>query len=118
MDFIAEFGFDVKQGQARDFQGWLSENEGKLAAECPSGVEYIGTYAVIYTSEKHAGGYRQLFRMESYGSQDTFAAAMKEGGAFANLVDEMSKFVDQDRAADWSSGFFKAVTDTSIWGEA
>jgi len=26
MDFIAEFGFDVKKGQARDFQRWLSEN--------------------------------------------------------------------------------------------
>ena len=118
MDFITEFGFDVKQGQARDFQGWLTENESKLAAACPSGVEYIGTYAVIYTSEKQAGAYRQLFRMESYGSQDTFAAAMKEGGTFATLIDEMSKFGDQDREANWSSNLYKAVTDTSIWGEA
>ena len=56
MDFIAEFGFDVKKGQALDFQRWLSENESKLAAACPSGVEYIGTYAVVQTSKKHAGG--------------------------------------------------------------
>jgi hypothetical protein len=119
MDFIAEFGFDVKKGQARDLQRWLSENESKLAAACPSGTEYVGTYAVIYTSEKHAGGYRQLFRMESYGSQDTLAATMKEeGGTFATLYEEMSQFVDQDRDADWSSGLYKAVTDASMWGEA
>ena len=118
MDFIAEFGFDVKKGQSRDFQRWLSENESKVATACPSGIEYIGTYAVIYSSEKHSGAYRQLFRMESYGSQDTFAAAMKEGGTFAKLFEEMSQFVDQDREANWSNGLYKAVTDTSIWGEA
>ncbi len=117
MDFIAEFGFDVKKGQARDFQRWLSENESKLAAACPSGVEYIGTYAVVHTSEKHAGGYRQLLRLESYGSQDTLAAAMKEGGAFADLFEELTQFIDQDREADWSSGLYKAVTDASIWGD-
>ena len=117
MEFIADFGFDVKKGRAQDFQRWLSENESKVAAECPSGVEYIGTYAVIYSSEKHAGSYRQFFRMESYGSQDTMAAAMKEGGAFGKLIEEMSEFVDQEREADWSNGLYKAVTDISLWGE-
>jgi hypothetical protein len=118
MDFIAEFGFDVKKGQAQDFQRWLSENESKIPAACPPGIEYIGTYAVIYSSEKHSGGYRQLLRMASYGSQDTLAAAMKEGGAFATLLEGMTEFIDQDREANWSNGLFKAVTDTSIWGEA
>jgi hypothetical protein len=78
MDFIADFGFDVKQGKGREFQHWMSENESTFAAACPDGVEYIGTYAVIYSSEKHAGGYRQFFRFDSYGAQDTLAAAMKE----------------------------------------
>jgi hypothetical protein len=117
MDFIAEYGFDVKKGQAQDFQRWLSENESKLASACPEGIEYIGTYTVVQTSEKHAGGFRQLLRLESYGGQDTLAAAMKEGGAFATLFEEMSKFVDQDRDANWSSNLYKAVTDASIWGE-
>jgi hypothetical protein len=118
MDFIAEFGFDVKKGKARDLQRWLSENESKLAAACPSGVEYIGTYTVVQTSEKRAGAYRQLLRLDSYGAQDTLAAAMKEGGEFADLFEELSQFVDQEREADWSSGLYKAVTDASIWGEA
>jgi hypothetical protein len=56
MDFIAEFGFDVKEGKAHEFQKWLSENESKIAAACPTGVEYVGTFGVIYSSEKHAGG--------------------------------------------------------------
>jgi hypothetical protein len=118
MDFIAEFGFDVKQGKAQEFQKWLAENESKIAAACPPGVEYVGTYAVIYTSEKHAGGFRQYLRLDSYGAQDLLAAAMKEGGDFATLVDEVSQFVDQDRTADWSNGLYKAVTDTSFWAGA
>ena len=118
MNFMNEFGFDVKKGRAQDFQRWMTENESKLAAACPSGAEYVGTYAVMYSSEKHSGAFRQFFRMESYGSQDTFAAAMKEGGAFANLVEEMTEFVDQEREADWSNGLYKAVTDISLWGEA
>jgi hypothetical protein len=115
MNFIAEFGFDIKQGKAREFQEWLSGAESKLAAACPAGVEYVGTYAVIYSSEKHAGGFRQFLRMESYASQDALAAAGKEGGDFAALLKEMNEFVDQDRAADWSNSLFKKVTEASIW---
>jgi hypothetical protein len=117
MDFIAEYGFDIKQGQAQEFQRWLSENESELAAALPSGVEYIGTYAVMHSSEKHAGGYRQFFRMENYGSQDTMAAALKEGGAFGTLLGAMLQFMDRDRGADWSQGLYKAVTDTSFTGD-
>jgi hypothetical protein len=72
----------------------------------------------MFSSEKHAGGYRQLLRMESYGSQDALAAAMKEGGEFADLVNEVGQFVDQDRKADWSNSLYKAVTDTSFWANA
>jgi hypothetical protein len=111
MDFIAEFGFDVKQGQAHEFQKWLSENESKIAAACPPGVEYVGTFGVIFSSEKHAGGYRQLLRLESYGAQDALAAAMREGGAFATSLDEVNQFVDRDRGADWSNGLYKTVAE-------
>jgi hypothetical protein len=27
----------------------------------------------------------------------------------------MNEFVDQDRAADWSNGLFKKVTEATIW---
>lgn len=118
MDFIADFGFDVKQGKGREFQQWMSENESTIAAACPDGVEYIGTYGVIYSSEKHAGGYRQFFRFDSYGAQDKLAAAMKEDEAFADLMDKWGEFVDVERGADWSNGLYKAVTDLSMWSNA
>jgi hypothetical protein len=56
--------------------------------------------------------------MDSYGAQDAMAAAMREGGAYAALVDELGRFVDQDRDADWSNGLYKAVTDLSMWADA
>ena len=117
MNFINEFGFDVKKGRAQDFQRWMTENESKLAAACPSGAEYVGTYAVMYSSEKHSGAFRQFFRMESYGSQDTMAAALKEGGAFSTLLGGMFQFIDRDKGADWSQSLYKAVTDLSLLSE-
>jgi hypothetical protein len=115
MDFIAELGFDVKQGKGLEFQRFLAENESKFAAALPDGVEYIGTYGVIYSSEKHAGGYRQFLRYDSYAAQDAMAAAMKEDEAFAAMVDAWGEFIDLERGADWSNGLYKAVTDLSIW---
>jgi hypothetical protein len=111
--FIFEFGFDVKQGKAHEFQKWLSENESKLAGAYPSGVEYIGTFGVVFTSEKQSGGFRLLLRLDSYAAQDALAAAMREGD-LATLYAETSQFVDQDRGANWSNGLYKAVTDLSM----
>jgi hypothetical protein len=52
--------------------------------------------------------------LESYGAQHALAAAMREGGDFATLVDEANQFVDQDRGADWSNGLYKAVTEVNF----
>ena len=52
--------------------------------------------------------------MESSGS--TSAAAMKEGGAYADIFMEMTKFIDQDKNANWSSNLYKAVTGTRAFG--
>jgi antibiotic biosynthesis monooxygenase (ABM) superfamily enzyme len=105
--------FDVKQGKAQEFQKWLSENEGKLAAAMPSGVEYIGTFGVVFTSEKHAGRFRYFLRLDSYAAQDALAVAMRDGD-FETLLAEGNQFIDQDRGADWSNGLYKAVTDLSM----
>jgi antibiotic biosynthesis monooxygenase (ABM) superfamily enzyme len=113
MDFIFELGFDVKQGKMREFQEWLSENESKLAAAYPSGVEYIGTFGVIFTSEKNTGGFRQFLRLDSYAAQDALAAAMRDGD-LGTLLAEGNEFIDHDRGADWSNGLYKAVTDLSM----
>ena len=91
MSLIMEYGFDIKVGELSDFHAWLSENESKFADSCPDGVEYVGTYGVIYSSEKHAGGCRQHFRLASYRAQDALSAAIKENGAFASLLNDMNR---------------------------
>ena len=92
MNFIVEFGFDVKQGKAHDFQKWLSENEGKIAAACPPGVEYVGTFGVIYSSEKHSGGYRQFFSLESYGDAGRAGRSAAGRRGFRNLDQRGDRF--------------------------
>ncbi|MGH9195390.1 MAG: hypothetical protein ACRD1T_06590, partial [Acidimicrobiia bacterium] len=87
MNFIMEFGFDVKEGKSQEFQQWLSGNEEKLAAEAPEGSEYLGTYVAIFSSDRKGGSWRQYWRLESYGAQDKFSEAMKQGGTFARLIE-------------------------------
>ncbi len=54
MEFISEVTFDVKPGKTRDFQEWIRKNEDTIRKETPRGWEYIGTYAVIFSSEPRA----------------------------------------------------------------
>ncbi|MDX1621831.1 MAG: hypothetical protein R3320_12615 [Nitriliruptorales bacterium] len=118
MQFIMEQGFDLEEGQTREFQSWLESNEAELAKSCPTGVEYLGTFTAIYTSEKQAGTMRTYWRMDSYAAQDRFAAAMKEeGNRFGELLNEAVSFSDQRNDANWSNGLFKALVDASIIGE-
>lgn len=118
MNFISEWGFDVKLGKSADFQEWLRSNEEELGREAPEGWEYIGTYAAIVSSEKEAGDFRQFWRFDSYGAMDAWAEAMQQGGRFAELIDEMTtSFVDQDRGARRSQSIHKSVVDAAIWGE-
>ena len=118
MDFITEMGFDVVKGKAKEFQEWLAKNGEKLGESAPEGWEYLGTYAVMISTEKEAGDYRQLWRHHSYGAQDTFAAAMRGDGPFAKLNDEMAtQFMDQDKGAHFSQSLLKSVIDASFWGE-
>lgn len=117
MNFIHEWGFDVKEGKSQALQKWLTENEEKFALEMPEGCEYVGTFAVVHTSEKGSGQFRMVTGLDSYGAQDSFSTAMKEGGAFARLMEELTEFMDQGNHCNWSEVVMRRVTDTAIWGE-
>lgn len=118
MNFISEQGFEVKKGQSAEFQQWLMNNEAELASACPEGIEYMGTFANIFSSEKNSGSYRTLWAMESYGAMDNFTDAMKEGGTFAQLVDAMARFsLDSANGGDWSSILSRRVTTAVFWGD-
>ena len=119
MDFITEIGFDAVRGKVGEFQQWLADHEPLLAESAPEGEEYLGTYAVVLSTEKEAGQFRQLWRHHSYGAQDAYAAAMKGDGKFATLNDEMAaRFMDQEKGAHSSQSVLKTVVDTSFWGGA
>jgi hypothetical protein len=116
--FIHEDGFDLKLGKARELQQWLVNNEEKLRASCPDGVEYLGAYAVVQTSEKGAGEVRVHWGMDNYAAQDAFSGAMYEPGVFRDLVDELYKFADYEARRDhFSRTVLKSVTATSFWGD-
>jgi hypothetical protein len=114
--FIIENGFNVKIGKEEAYQKWLTENEARVAAAQPPGTKYLGTFAVIFSSEKKAGFYRSLLELDSYAALDTIAAASKdETSEYGRLAREESQFFDPDPNVQWSNGLYKLVSDTTLW---
>ena len=116
MRFIQEFGLTAKVGEEEAFQKWLTENEEALRKAHPEGTDYLGTYAVVFTTEKQSGGYRILQAFQTYGDMDRQAAAMKDSKSdFGRLVRESSRFVDFSHEAPWSNSLLKRAVDATIW---
>ena len=81
MDFIAEFGFDIKQGKAHEFQGVAIQEQEQDSSGLSHRGRIVGTYAAIYSSEKHASADSvSSSASRAPGSQDALAAAMKRAG--------------------------------------
>jgi hypothetical protein len=116
MRFIQEFGYTVKVGQEEAHQRWLIENDARIKAAAPPGSKYMGTFAVVFHTEKRAGGYRMMFELDSYGAMDAAAAAGKEPKSeWAKMQRDSSAFIDLDLNAPWSNGLLKDVVDATIW---
>jgi hypothetical protein len=116
VEFISEQGFSVKQGKEEELQAWLAANEAALAASYPAGTSLIGIFVVTWSSEKTAGSWRSLERLDSYGAQDTLAAIMKDPSSeYSRLWRELSAFGDWDRDAHWSQTLLKRATDATVW---
>jgi hypothetical protein len=117
MDFLIISGRDVPSGKNREFQEWVRDNSEALSKNAPEGVEYVGTYASMFSSEKHSGLYKTIWRLDSYGAMDQFAAAAGEDSEFARLLDEFGAFGDVRVGADFSGELLKSVADITIWGD-
>ena len=116
MRFIEEFGGSVKPGQEEALQEWLVKNEDALAKSYPDGSEYLGTFVVIYGSEKDSGLWRTLVRRDSYAALDRAAAIGKARNTdFDRLNREFSKFFDPSPTAPWSRSLYKAVVDATVY---
>jgi hypothetical protein len=116
MRFIQEFGYTVKVGEEEAHQRWLEDNEPALAASMPEGVRYLGTFTMVYSSEKRSGFYKTYFELDSYAAMDRSAAAVKDAASeMGRLMRESSRFGDYDHDAPWSNGLYKAVVDATIF---
>src|SRR4029078_12004212 len=78
MALISEQGFNIKRGKEEAFQKWTTDNDAALKKSCPKGVEYLGTYIVAMSTEKQAGEYRVLWRLDSFATFDTMQEAARD----------------------------------------
>jgi len=116
MRFIEEFGGSVKPGKEEALQEWLVRNEDAMAKAYPEGSEYLGTYVVVYSSEKDSGQWRTEVRRDSYAALDRVAAVGKDPNSDLNrLTREFIKFFDPSPTAPWSRSLYKAVVDATVY---
>lgn len=117
MNFIVQAGFDLETDKEADFQPWLAENEPKIVAACPDGIDYLGTFAVIFGDSDDVGAYRTVWAMDGYAGLDAFADAVKAGGEFAELMDGLGSFgLGRQDGGLQSAELLRRVTDAAIWG--
>ena len=98
--YLYQGGFCILVGKYDEFAKWCKSNCQELKKACPTGIEFVGIYMVRQTSEKEAGDYRIVWRLENYASLDTFHVATKPAGQLHQLLTELGSF--SDRAANWS----------------
>ena len=116
MALIEEFGFTVRDGQEEAFQKWLEENEERFREVHPPGIRYLGTYGVVFSSEKQAGLYRVLLELDNYGSIDTMSTALKDADSeFGRMVREHSSFTTADPNMPWSQSLYRTVVDMAVY---
>jgi hypothetical protein len=116
MALIEEFGFTVSEGREEEFQEWLRQHEEELRQAHPPGVRYLGTYGVVFSSEKQAGSYRLLLELDSYATIDTLAEAMKDAESdFGRLVREHSSFSAFDPTLPWSQSLYRSLVDMAVF---
>jgi len=115
MDFLLIGGGNVIPGKMREFQKWVRANSGslgRLASE--NGYELVGIYFSMFTSEKHSGACKTVWRLDSYGAMDRMAAAPPKSPELARLLDELDGFFDVRIGADWSGELLKSVSDITV----
>jgi hypothetical protein len=116
MNFIEEWGFNVKLGQEEAFQQWVVANEDALRQSSPKGSEYLGIYAAVYTTEKQAGSFKLLVRHDSYADLDAAASAGKDANSeFGRLSRELIKFWNAADTAPWSRTLLKSIVEATVF---
>jgi hypothetical protein len=116
MDFISENGYEVKLGMEEEYQQWVVDHAADLRRALPEGVEYIGTYVVVWGSDLGSGTWRDMFRLDSYAALDRLAAAGKDPDSkLRELQVESFRFIDLSRSPErWTHNLIKSVVDATV----
>jgi hypothetical protein len=116
MSLLHEQGFNIKRGKEEAFQKWTADNDAALKKSTPPGVEYLGTYAVAMSTEKHAGEYRVLWRRESFATFDaTHEAVRDEKSEWGRLNREVTEFLDIPIGGEFSSSVYRPLNEAVVW---
>jgi hypothetical protein len=117
MDFLEITGFSVPSGKNIEFQAWVQANSDALGRSLPEGIELVGVYAARFTSQRDAGDYRLILRLDSAAALDRFSDAMKQGKDLTRLMGELWDFADVRLEAGASDELLKSVLDVMIWAD-
>lgn len=117
MDFISEQGYHIKFGMEEEYQQWLIDHRDELKRAMPTGVEYLGSYAVVMGNGFEGGAWRDLLRLDSYGALDRIAAESKDPNSeMGRLWRESSRFVDVSRHPErWTQVLLKNAVDATVF---
>ena len=116
MSLLFEQGFNVKRGHEEAFQNWTEDNDAALKKGVPPGVEYLGTYVVAMSSEKHAGEYRLLLRLESFAAFDASHEAVRdEKSEWGRLNREATAFLDLPIGGEFSYSVYRPLLEAVVW---
>lgn len=91
---IIEWGFEVPRETSAAFHAWLAANETNLAAECPPGVQYRGTYA-IFAQSQELGAYRTIWTFDTMAAMETLAAEVDAATSFGTRLQALTAFRDE-----------------------
>jgi hypothetical protein len=116
VDFISEDGYEVKLGKEEEYQQWVIDNASELRRALPQGVEYIGTYVLVYGTDYGSGSWRDMYRLDSYAALDRLAAASKDPESkLRKLQEQGGRFIDMSRTPErWTHNLVKSVVDATV----
>jgi hypothetical protein len=113
---IVEQGFNVKRGQEEAFQKWTEETDELTKQATPAGVEYLGTYIATFSSEKRAGEYRVLWRIDSMAAFDAMEEAARDPDSdWGKINREATEFMDLPIGGEYSFVVLRPLVGAVIW---
>lgn len=116
MSLMMEQGFNVKRGQEEAFQQWVTDTDELTKKATPAGVEYLGTYIVQMTSEKEAGEYRTLWRLDSMAALDAMQEAARDAESdWGRLSRESTQFIDLPIGFSGSFSIYRPLVGALLW---